>query len=75
VSGLIGDGGTAGGTGASLVKVGPGTLALSHAGNTYSGGTTLEDGVLDLAAVGAAGTGDYFFRHSGAKNREHGASQ
>jgi len=42
--------------GASLVKVGIGTLKLSHAGNTYSGGTTLVRGTLDLAAIGAAGT-------------------
>ena len=59
VSGLIADGskGGGGGSGAVLVKRGPGTLTLSHAGNTYSGGTYVQGGTLDLAAVGAAGTG------------------
>ena len=61
--GLIADGGIGGGSGASLVKVGHGTLTLSHAGNTYSGGTTLEAGTLDLAAVGAAGPGAIAFTH------------
>lgn len=61
VSGPITNSGGGGGSGASLVKVGPGTLTLSHAGNTYSGGTTLEAGMLDLAAVGAAGTGAITF--------------
>jgi autotransporter-associated beta strand protein len=61
VSGLIEDGGEVGGIGASLVKVGNGTLKLSGAGNTYSGGTTLEAGALDLAAVGAAGPGAISF--------------
>jgi autotransporter-associated beta strand protein len=57
VSGPVDDGGLGHGTGASLVKRGHGALTLSGAGNTYSGGTTLEGGVLDLAAIGAAGTG------------------
>ena len=48
VSGPIEDGGHNGGSGASLVKVGPGTLKLSNAGNTYTGGTILEAGRLDL---------------------------
>ena len=61
VSGIVKDGGLGGGSGASLVKVGLGTLTLSHAGNTYSGGTTLIRGTLDLAAVGAAGTGAITF--------------
>jgi autotransporter-associated beta strand protein len=61
VSGPIDDGGLGGGSGASLVKVGPGTLTLSHTGNTYSGGAILEGGVLALAAVGAAGTGTITF--------------
>ena len=50
VSGLID------GNGGSLAKVGPGTLTLSHSGNTFSGGISVQQGVLDLAAVGAAGT-------------------
>jgi autotransporter-associated beta strand protein len=61
VSGPIADGGLNNGTGASLVKAGHGTLTLSHAGNTYSGGTTLEQGTLDLAAIRAAGTGAITF--------------
>jgi autotransporter-associated beta strand protein len=59
VSGLID------GLGGSLVKVGKGTLKLSGANNTYSGGTTIKQGTLDLAAVGAAGTGDIKFKGAG----------
>jgi autotransporter-associated beta strand protein len=44
-----------------LVKVGPGTLKLSGAGNTYAGGTILEAGALDVAAPGAAGPGAITF--------------
>jgi autotransporter-associated beta strand protein len=40
-----------------LVKVGPRKLTLSHSGNTYSGGTTIEQGTLELNAIGAAGLG------------------
>ena len=61
VSGPVDDGGDGHGTGASLVKVGLGKLTLSGAGNTYSGGTMLKQGTLDLAAVGAAGTGSIAF--------------
>jgi autotransporter-associated beta strand protein len=59
VNGLIADSGLPGdvGVGGVLVKVGRGRLTLSHTGNTYSGGTTIEQGTLDLAAIGAAGTG------------------
>jgi autotransporter-associated beta strand protein len=46
--------GLIGGTG-GLAKVGAGTLTLSDA-NSYSGGTSLDGGTLDLAALGAAGT-------------------
>lgn len=45
VSGLIEDGGQAGGTGGSLVKVGTGTLTLLG-DNTFSGGTTIQNGVV-----------------------------
>jgi autotransporter-associated beta strand protein len=55
VSGAIIDGGNNGGIHASLVKTGMGTLKLSHH-NTYTGGTILKAGALDLAAVHAAGT-------------------
>jgi len=51
VSGLIDDGGLGGG----LVKVGTGTLTLSHANNSYSFGTVLSAGTLDIAVQGASG--------------------
>jgi autotransporter-associated beta strand protein len=44
VSGAVNNGGVGGGSGAILDKVGIGTLKLSHAGNTYSGGTLLDAG-------------------------------
>jgi outer membrane autotransporter protein len=55
VSGVIQDGGSAGGTGGSLVKVGTGTLTLTGA-NTYSGGTTISAGTLQLGNGGTAGS-------------------
>jgi autotransporter-associated beta strand protein len=45
------------GTDAELVKVGTGTLKLTHANNTYSLATILDAGILDVAALGAAGPG------------------
>ena len=60
-SGPIDDGGFGGGSGARLVKVGHGELTLSHAFNTYSGGTGLDAGTLELAAVQAAGIGAITF--------------
>jgi autotransporter-associated beta strand protein len=39
--------------GGSLTEIGPGTLGLSGA-NTYSGGTTIDDGTLKLVNVGLA---------------------
>ena len=52
VSGTIQDGGYAGGTGASLVKVGTGTLTLSG-NNSYTGDTTVDAGALALAGAGS----------------------
>jgi len=46
-SGVIQDGGLAGGTGGSLTKVGTGTLILSGT-NTYTGNTNIDGGVLQL---------------------------
>ncbi len=50
VSGVIADGGAAGGTGGSLIKVGTGTLTLTGA-NTYTGPTTVIGGTLAAGAV------------------------
>jgi autotransporter-associated beta strand protein len=41
----------------ALVKTGSGTLTLYGNNNTYSGGTTLSNGVLRLGHANAAGTG------------------
>jgi autotransporter-associated beta strand protein len=49
VSGDIQDGGTFGGSGASLVKAGTGTLTLSG-NNTYTGATTISAGTLVAAS-------------------------
>ena len=46
-SGVIQDGGANAGTGGSLTKIGPGTLALAGA-NTYSGDTNIKQGVLQV---------------------------
>jgi autotransporter-associated beta strand protein len=39
----------------SLTKTGPGILALSNAGNNYTGGTTINAGILSIASPGALG--------------------
>jgi autotransporter-associated beta strand protein len=49
VSGDIQDGGSSGGSGASLVKTGTGTLTLSG-NNTYTGATTISAGTLVAAS-------------------------
>ena len=48
------------GDGAELIKIDAGMLTLSHS-NAYSGGTLLNGGTLDLAALGAAGAGQITF--------------
>jgi hypothetical protein len=48
-----------------LIKTGAGALTLSHS-NTYSGGTLLNGGTLDLAALGAAGGGAIKFGNTGS---------
>jgi outer membrane autotransporter protein len=47
VSGVIADGGAAGGSGGSLTKVGTGTLTLTNA-NTYTGPTIISQGAINL---------------------------
>lgn len=54
VDGLITDGGF--GANGSLVKVGTGTLTLTAA-NSYAGGTTISDGILQVGNNSAVGTG------------------
>ena len=44
-----------------LIKIGVGVLTLSHSFNSYSGGISLNDGTLDVGALGAAGTGKITF--------------
>ena len=60
-AGTINDGGSAGGVGGSLTLGGTGVLSLTHANNTYTGGTTIAAGTLDIAALGAAGSGTITF--------------
>ena len=60
VSGTIQDGGSSGGSLASLVKVGTGTLTLTGA-NTYTGGTIVNAGTLAVGSSTALGTGDLTF--------------
>jgi autotransporter-associated beta strand protein len=55
ISGVIADGGASGGVGGSLTKVGTGTLILSGA-NTYTGGTTISAGTLQLGNGGTTGS-------------------
>ena len=50
------DGGVEGGTGASFIKIGKGTLTLSGA-NTYTGGTTVTAGALVINNTTDSGTG------------------
>lgn len=55
VSGVIADGGAGGGTGGTLIKNGTGTLTLTAA-NTYTGGTTVNTGTVQLGTAGTAAT-------------------
>jgi autotransporter-associated beta strand protein len=70
VSGTINDGGISGGSGASLVKVGAGTLILSGA-NTYTGLTAVLGGTLQLGDGGTSGSilGNVFNATTFAINR------
>jgi autotransporter-associated beta strand protein len=55
-SGVIQDGGSHGGTGGSVTKIGTGKLVLSHR-NTYTGGTTVKRGRLVVNNAIDSGTG------------------
>ena len=55
-TGAIQDGGIFGGTGGSLTKIGTGILTLAGA-NTYTGGTTIEEGRLVVNNTSGSGTG------------------
>jgi outer membrane autotransporter protein len=55
ISGVIQDSGLAGGTGGALVKIGAGVLTLTGE-NTYTGGTTVNAGTLDIGGGGATGS-------------------
>jgi autotransporter-associated beta strand protein len=56
VSGSIQDGGSEGGTGGSITKVGTGTVTLTGNSN-YTGGTKITDGTLLANGYGSTGTG------------------
>jgi hypothetical protein len=70
ISGVIADQSGSGGTGSnagagSLVVNGDGSVTLDAA-NTYTGGTTLDAGTLDLASAGAGGSGAISFSTTNA---------
>ena len=70
-----GSGGTGANAGAGELFIeGPGTLVLAHS-NTYSGGTTIASGTLELAAAGAAGTGAISLRAPDATSQVGGTLQ
>ncbi len=56
-SGLIRGGGIQGGTGGSIGKIGAGTLTLTGE-NSFTGGLTISDGILEAGSRGALGVGD-----------------
>src|SRR5262249_3700785 len=55
-AGVIADGGLSGGVSGSLIKVGTGTLTLTG-NNTYSGGTTVNGGLINFNSANNFGTG------------------
>ncbi len=70
-----GSGGTGADAGAGKLSIeGPGALILAHK-NTYSGGTTVASGALELAAAGAAGSGAISLRAPDATSQAGGTLQ
>ena len=65
-SGVIQDGGLAGGTGGSLTKTGTGTLTLGGT-NTYTGATTVKSGALVAGSTQAFGINSAVTIEAGAK--------
>jgi hypothetical protein len=65
LSGVIQDGGFAGGTGGSLTKIGTGILTVTNS-NTYTGGTVISTGTLIGEHDGVLGTGNVSLTASGA---------
>src|SRR5207244_285824 len=65
-AGVLADGGASGGTGASLVKQGSGTLTLTGA-NTYSGGTTVNGGLIIFSTANNFGSGSITLNGGGLR--------
>ncbi len=65
LSGTIQNGGFAGGTGGSLTKTGPGRLTLSGT-NTYTGPTTVNEGILQAGSTQAFGINSAVTVNAGA---------
>ena len=64
-SGVISDGGVAGGVGGSLIVKGTASLNLTG-NNTFTGGVQLQTGVLELGSTTAAGAGGHALTFTGA---------
>jgi autotransporter-associated beta strand protein len=70
-SGVLQDGGTGGGSGGSMTKIGSGQLTLSGP-NLYTGGTILNQGVLVIANQSGSATGGGVVRINGGALSGHG---
>ena len=70
--GTLGVGGIISGSGYSLTKAGAGTLTLRGA-NTYTGGTTLSAGTLNINSASAIGSGSFTIS-GGTLNNTSGSS-
>ena len=70
-----GSGGTGANAGAGNILIdGPGALVLTHR-NAYSGSTTVASGTLELAAAGAAGSGEIYLRAPNSTTQTGGTLQ